>query len=151
MRNCRQVAGLHLFVSVHPSLSLICLSSSLPTSSRAHTHKPKPPDRKYGLGSQRGFLIQTSPVEQPEVAAPTPLPLVLSFQPPPRSFFPPLSISVVCPRMSWQHVRTRTHLGCTQVHIHPPVSRDFGQLTRVFCDVLQTRKACVCERACVEE
>lgn len=38
----------------------------------AHTHELKPPDRKYRLGSQRGILIQTSLVEQPEVAAPTP-------------------------------------------------------------------------------
>lgn len=63
--------------SVHPSLPFICLSSSLPTSSHVHTHELKPPDRKYRLGSQRGFLIQTSPVEQPEVASPTPLPLFL--------------------------------------------------------------------------
>lgn len=63
MGSCRQASGLRLSLAVPP----------LPPSSHAHTHKLKPPDRKYRLGSQRGILIQTSPVEQPEVAAPTSL------------------------------------------------------------------------------
>lgn len=61
-----------LTLSTPPSLSFVFL---LPL---AHTHELKPPDRKYRLGSQRGFLIQTSPVEQPEVAAPTPLSFILA-------------------------------------------------------------------------
>lgn len=108
---------------LRPSLSLFDLSVLLPSHlfACAHTHKPKPPDRKYGLGSQRGFLIQTSPVEQPEVAAPTPLPLVLSFQPPPPVF---LSASVDFSRLPPHVLATRAHTDTPRLHTSafPPTS-----------------------------
>lgn len=68
MGSCRQAAGLRLSL-LCPPLPASLFVVSLPPL--VHTHELKPPDRKYRLGSQRGFLIQTSPVEQPEVAAPT--------------------------------------------------------------------------------
>ena len=149
------VAGPRLFVSIHPSHSLICLSSSLPTSSRAcahtrtHTHKPKPPDRKYRLGSQRGFLIQTSPLEQPEVAAPTPLPLLLSF---PLSLSLSLSCFFFSASLSFIHLpphvlATRAHTDTPRLHTratHPPPKRfrpAYQRFLRYFADL---EDVCVC-------
>lgn len=152
------VAGPRLFVSVHPSL--FDLSVILPSHLLActHTHtNPNPPDRKYRPGSQRGFLIQTSPVEQPEVAAPTHLPLLsfpLSLSLPRLAisfFFFCLSVSAICPRMSWQHVRTWTHLGCTQRPTHH--LQGISGSSPEFCVMFCRPRKCVCERTrvCVLE
>lgn len=101
--------------------SFVHLPTSLPPPT--HSHELKPPDRKYRLGSQRGFLIQTSPVEQPEVAAPTPLSLVPYFilAPPSLSLsgsvgFNQLLLHVLATRA---HTKTHTHLDdSTETHTH---------------------------------
>lgn len=137
---------------LRPFLSLFDLSVRLPShlSACAHTQTQTPrqevrawipagvPNSNQSGGTARGGRSHSSPPRSFILARSLPFSL---------SSFLPLSISAICPRMSWQHVRTRTHLGCTRVHTHPPLSRDFGQLTRVLCDVLQTRKACARARA----
>lgn len=97
-----------------PSAPRLFIFPSSPPTPRAHTHELKPPDRKYRLGSQRGFLIQTSPVEQPEVAAPTPL-SPSSFYSSRSLFFGSKGLSQLPPHVLTTRVRVRTH---THTHLN---------------------------------
>lgn len=121
--------------SVNPpppsSLPFARLSSTHCTHIRAET----PPDRKYRLRSQRGFLIQTSP----EVAAPSPsLSLCLFF------FCCFFSGSVGFNQLPPHVLATRAHTKtCTPT---PPLSssleesKAFGQLTKALCGCTHFRK-----------
>lgn len=136
-----------------PSLSFVFPP---PLSPLAHTHELKPPDRKYRLGSQRGFLIQTSPVEQPEVAAPTPLSLFSSFI---RALSLSLSGSVGFNQLpphvlaTRAHIKTHTHISMI-AHKRTPTTflssleepKAFGQLTKALCGLTHSRKEGECKR-----
>lgn len=147
MDSFRQAAGLRLSLSVQPSLSFVHLPPSLPPPT--HSHKLKLPDRKYRLGSQRGFLIQTSPVEQPEVAAPTPLSLVPYFilAPLTLSFwlcgFQPAAPACPCNTCTHKdpHILMIAHK-CTPTTLLSSLEepKAIGQLTKALCGVTYSWK-----------
>ncbi len=150
MGSCRQAAGLRLSLSDHPSLPFVRLSST--PRARTHTHELKPPDRKYRLGSQRGFLIQTSPVEQPEVAAPTHLSFILALS---LSLSGSVGFNQLPPHVlaTRAYIKTHTHMSVI-AHKRTPTTfsssleepKAFGQLTKALCGLTRSRKEGECER-----
>uniref|UniRef100_A0A7N8XLC6 NOC2-like nucleolar associated transcriptional repressor n=1 Tax=Mastacembelus armatus TaxID=205130 RepID=A0A7N8XLC6_9TELE len=99
---------------------------------------------KYRLGSQQGFLIQTSPVEQPEVASVSPshsASLLLTLAP---------WALTSCPRMSLQHVHRKIYIAqkCTPTTSSSSLEepKAFGQPTKTLCGLTQSRKEGECER-----
>lgn len=142
------VAGPRLFVSVHPSL--FDLSVILPSHLLActHAHKPKPPRQEVQAwipagvpnsnqsgGTARGGRSHSSPPSFIPALSLSPSSCYFFF------FFLPLGFSHLPPHV----LATRAHMDTPRLHTktHPPPPRDFGQLTRVLCDVLQTQKVCV--------
>lgn len=96
MGSCRQASPPLL---PHPSF---VQPSSAPPHSRTcppHLH----PNRKYRLGSQRGFLIQTSPLEQPAVAS---LPFFFSLS---LSFSGSVDSNQLPPHVLATRAQTHTH------------------------------------------
>lgn len=142
MGSCRQASPPLL---PHPSF---VQPSSAPPHSRTcppHLH----PNRKYRLGSQRGFLIQTSPLEQPAVAS---LP-----------FFLPLSLffwlcrlqpaAPACPHNTCADTHTHRHISMIAHKCTPTASpssleepKAFRQLTKALCGLTHSRKEGECEK-----